>query len=148
MHQIWRRNIRLTLHTDYALRILLQAAAAKGEKLSIAGVAEQHGISRNHAMKVVNLLANAGLLATTRGRGGGFVLARDPGAITLGEVVRLTEPDVRPADCGNCALRVGCGLTPMLGAAMQAFLDTLDRQTLAEALAASTFPLPAPIPVD
>lgn len=127
---------------------MLQAAAARGDRLSIAGVAEQHGISRNHAMKVVNVLANAGLLATTRGRGGGFVLARDPARITLGEVVRLTEPDVRPADCGNCVLRSGCGLTPMLGAAMQAFLDTLDRQTLADALAASTFPIPVPEPVD
>lgn len=143
------QKIRLTLHTDYALRILLQAAAStEGQRLSIAGVAEQHGISRNHAMKVVNVLANAGLLATTRGRGGGFVLARPPEAITLGEVVRLTEPDVRPADCGSCALRVGCGLTPMLGQAMQAFLDTLDRQTLAEALAGSTFPIAPPQPVD
>lgn len=140
--------IRLTLHTDYALRILLQAAAANGHRLSIAGVADQHRISRNHAMKVVNVLANAGLLATTRGRGGGFVLARAAEDITLGEVVRLTEPDVRPADCGNCALRIGCGLTPILGDAMQAFLGVLDRQTLADAMAASTFPIPVPEPVD
>ena len=148
MYQFRSRKIRLTLHTDYALRILLQAAAAKGERLSIAGVAEQHGISRNHAMKVVNTLANAGLLATTRGRGGGFVLAREPKDITLGEVVRLTEPDVRPANCADCSLRFGCGITPILAAAMQAFLDTLDRQTLADALAGSTFPIPAPDPVD
>lgn len=99
-------------------------------------------------MKVVNALANAGLLDTSRGRGGGFVLARAPEDISLGEIVRLTEPDVRPADCANCALRTGCGLTPMLGAAMQAFLDTLDRQTLAQALAGSTFPIPVPEPVD
>jgi len=99
-------------------------------------------------MKVVNTLANARLLETTRGRGGGFVLAREPQDITLGEVVRLTEPDVRPANCGDCALRRGCGITPMLGAAMQAFLDTLDRQTLADALAGSTFPIPAPHPAD
>jgi len=94
-------------------------------------------------MKVVNLLANAGYLATTRGRGGGFVLARAPETITLGEVVRLTEPDLRPANCGNCAFRRGCGLMPMLGSALRAFLAELDRQTLADAVAQSTAPFPA-----
>ena len=99
-------------------------------------------------MKVVNQLANAGLLDTVRGRGGGFTLGRDPAGITLGEVVRLTEPDLRPADCGNCVLRVGCGLTPLLASAMQAFLDELDRQTLADALRGSSLPasLLAPSP--
>lgn len=133
--------IKLTLHTDYALRILLQAAAAAGTRLSIAGVSETHGISRNHVMKVVNQLANAGLLETVRGRGGGFSLARDPARITLGEVVRLTEPDLRAADCGSCVLRNGCGLTPLLATAMQAFLDELDRQSLADALRMSRLPL-------
>lgn len=90
-------------------------------------------------MKVVNELANAGYLATTRGRGGGFTLARRPEDITLGEVVRLTEPDLGPVNCGSCALKRGCGLTPMLGSAVQAFLAELDRQTLAEALERSAF---------
>lgn len=115
---------------------------AKGERLSIAAVAEAHGISRNHVMKVVNSLANGGFLATTRGRGGGFALGRLPEEITLGEVVRHTEPDLQPADCAHCAMRVGCGLTPMLGEALAAFLEVLDRQTLAEALARSTAPFP------
>nr|WP_231635580.1 Rrf2 family transcriptional regulator [Novosphingobium sp. ST904] len=42
--------------------------------MSIAQVAADHAISRNHAMKVVNVLANAGLLETVRGRSGGFRL--------------------------------------------------------------------------
>ena len=142
IHLIFREGstIRLTLHTDYALRILLQAAAQGDALLSISGVAQAHGISRNHVMKVVNQLANAGLLQTVRGRGGGFRLERDPETITLGEVVRLTEPDLRPADCANCVLSNGCGLAPMLGSAMQAFLDELDRHTLADALRESRLP--------
>lgn len=137
--------MRLTRHTDYALRILLQAAAQPDRRLSIAGVAEAQDISRNHAMKVVNELASGGLLATVRGRGGGFGLARPAEEITLGEVVRLTEPDLRPADCENCALAIGCGLTPILGSALRAFLAELDRHTLAEAAAGTrlSFALPA-----
>jgi len=137
---LWRNAIKLTLHTDYALRILLQAGAQPETRLSISEVSQLHGISRNHVMKVVNLLANAGLLHTVRGRGGGFTLARAPEHITLGEVVRLTEPDLRPANCASCVLKVGCGLTPLLGSAMQAFLDRLDQQSLADALKASFLP--------
>lgn len=142
--------MRLTRHTDYALRILLQAAAEPERRLSIAAVAEAQGIARNHAMKVVNELAGAGLLATVRGRGGGFTLGRPADEIIIGEVVRLTEPDLRPADCENCALAESCGLRSMLGDAVRAFLAELDRHTLQTAAAGTRLPLPlsrpAPLP--
>lgn len=136
--------MRLTRHTDYALRILLQAAVSPGERLSIAAVAQAQGIARNHAMKVVNELAGAGLLATVRGRGGGFTLGRSAEDITIGEVVRLTEPDLRPADCEACAMASGCGLRPMLSGAVRAFLAVLDGQTLADAAAQTAAPFAIP----
>ncbi|HEY6869410.1 MAG TPA: Rrf2 family transcriptional regulator [Novosphingobium sp.] len=132
--------MRLTRHTDYALRILLQAATQPDELLSIGAVAEAQGIARNHAMKVVNELANAGLLATTRGRSGGFRLGRAAAEITIGEVVRLTETDLRPADCDSCALQRDCGLIPVLSGATRAFLAELDKSTLAQAAATMQLP--------
>lgn len=135
--------MRLTAHTDYALRILLHAALIDregGGLLSIGDVAADHGISRNNAMKVVNQLAQAGLLATVRGRAGGFRLGRSAEDITLGEVVRLTEPCMQLADCEGCILRGHCGLTGMLHQATQAFLKTLDSQTLAMAALNSRLP--------
>jgi len=138
--------LRLTAHTDYALRILLHATLVQAKDpealLSIAEVANAHAISRNHAMKVVNELANAGLLATVRGRGGGFRLGRPAGEIRLGEVVRLTEPNLQPADCGNCIMQRHCGLISPLDRAIQAFLSELDKQTLAEAAVESRLPVP------
>jgi Rrf2 family nitric oxide-sensitive transcriptional repressor len=133
--------MRLTRHTDYALRILLQAATDPSRQLSIGGVAAAHGISRNHAMKVVNQLARNGFLATVRGRGGGFRLSRDAAQIRLGDVVRLTEPDLAPADCANCVINDGCGLMPLLGGAVNAFLVELDRHTLADAAKRTRLPL-------
>ena len=137
--------MRLTAHTDYALRILLHAALLARKDplglLSIADVAQAHAISRNHAMKVVNLLANAGLLETVRGRGGGFRLGQPADSIRLGDVVRLTEPCLAPADCANCLLRSTCGLTAILGDAMDAFLARLDARTLADAAATSRLPM-------
>lgn len=135
--------MRLTAHTDYALRILLHAAltAQKGDALlSIAQVAAEHEISRNNAMKVVNMLSHAGLIETVRGRSGGFRLGRPAENITLGEVVRLSEPCINLADCAGCVLRSACGLTAMLNRAMAAFLAELDSQTLAQAAATSQLP--------
>lgn len=137
--------MRLTAHTDYALRILLHATLAEAEDpqalLSIAKVANAHAISRNHAMKVVNELANAGLLETVRGRGGGFRLGRPADQIRLGDVVRLTEPNLQPADCGSCIMRGNCGLVSPLDRAMQAFLAELDKHTLAQAAVGFRVPL-------
>jgi Rrf2 family nitric oxide-sensitive transcriptional repressor len=137
--------MHLTRYTDYALRVLLHAASDPEGRTSIAQVAELHGISKNHVMKVVNQLANDGFLNTVRGRGGGFMLARPAADIKLGDVVRRTEPDLQPADCGNCAIRLGCGLTPILGEAMNAFLKTLDRYSLADAVSLG---MPAVFAVD
>ncbi|AIT81104.1 Rrf2 family transcriptional regulator [Novosphingobium pentaromativorans] len=136
--------MRLTAHTDYALRILLHAALTQAQDpdalLSIAEVAEAHAISRNHAMKVVNALGNAGLLETLRGRGGGFRLGRPADEIRLGDVVRLTEPNLQPADCGSCVMQRHCGLISPLDRAVHAFLAELDKQTLAQAAVESRLP--------
>jgi Rrf2 family nitric oxide-sensitive transcriptional repressor len=118
---------------------MLEAAGFPATRLSIGEVAAGHGIPKNNVMKVVNQLANAGLLTTVRGCGGGFTLGRSAEDITLGVIVRLTEPDITPADCAGCALRSGCGLEPMLGSAVAAFLAELDGKTLAEAARATRF---------
>lgn len=127
--------MRLTRHTDYAFRALLAAASAREGLTSIAEVSAAHGISKNHLMKVVNQLANDGFLRTIRGRGGGFTLARPAEAIRIGDVVRRMEPDLQLAECGSCVMRLDCGLTPVLGEAMAAFIDALDRYTLADVVA-------------
>lgn len=132
--------MRLTAHTDFALRILMQATIEPGRLLSIAKVAADNAISRNHAMKVVNTLAQAGLLHTIRGRGGGFRLARAAETIRIGEVVRVTEPSLRPADCASCILRPACGLSAVLQDGVTAFLTKLDEHTLADVARETALP--------
>src|SRR5678816_4317022 len=85
--------MRLTLYTDYALRVLMYAALRQHEVTTIDEVANAFGISRNHLVKVVQALGQNGFLSTRRGIGGGFTLAMPPANICLGDVVRLTESD-------------------------------------------------------
>ena len=63
--------MRLSEYTDYTLRVLMYCAAHRDRLVTIGELAEQHGLSRNHLMKVVNDLAHRGLLETTRGRAAG-----------------------------------------------------------------------------
>ncbi len=83
--------MRLTLHTDYALRLLTLLAMEQDGLHTIEEVARRYGISRNHLMKVTQTLAQFGYLESVRGRGGGIRLGRPAEEINLGAVVRATE---------------------------------------------------------
>jgi Rrf2 family nitric oxide-sensitive transcriptional repressor len=128
--------MRITQHTDYALRVLIYAGGNPGRLVTIAEIAERFGVSRTHLMKVVNQLVRAGFLAGHRGKGGGLRLARPPEEIRVGQVVRATEPDFKLVECfgaeGGCLLDPGCRLKRALGEALESFLAVLDRETLAD----------------
>ncbi|MFV8752341.1 RrF2 family transcriptional regulator [Nannocystaceae bacterium ST9] len=131
--------MRLTKHSDYALRVLVYVASAEGRQVSTEEVSEAFGISAHHLVKVVGKLGKAGFLAIKRGRTGGFQLARDADEIRIGEVVAATEPDFALVEClepGNsaCALTGACGLVRPLREAQRAFLAALDNYTLADAV--------------
>ncbi|NEX91747.1 Rrf2 family transcriptional regulator [Caulobacter sp. 17J65-9] len=123
--------MRLTLYTDYAMRVLLYLGAHDDGLSSIADIAEAYDISRNHLMKVVQDLGRAGFVETVRGRGGGVRLARPADQIGLGEVLRTTEDSFRLVDCGDCLITPACGLPRVMNEATAAFLAVFDRYTLA-----------------
>jgi len=142
--------MRLADYTDYTLRVLMYCAAHRTRRVTIAELAEQHGVSKNHLMKVVNDLARQGLLETTRGRGGGLRLLADPAAIVVGDVVRRTETDFRLVECFDparnaCTLAPGCRLQGLFGRALQAWFQALDGATLADLV--GPVPAPAAVPV-
>ena len=83
--------MRLTAFTDFALRALMRLAGEPERVFTTDEIAREFSISRNHLTKVVRELAEGGFVATHRGAGGGFRLARPAETITLGEVVRLLE---------------------------------------------------------
>ena len=127
--------MRLTRYTDYAMRVLLYLGRDPGCLASIASMAEAYGISQNHLMKVVNDLVNAGYLESVRGRSGGVRLARKPEDINVGALIRHTEDGFDLVDCAACRIAPACGLTSVLDEALAAFLDILDRYSLAQVLA-------------
>lgn len=129
--------MHISLFTDYALRVLIQAAILAPEKTTIDQVAQAYGISRNHLIKIVNELAQADFLVTHRGRSGGFTLARPADRICVGDVVKFGEkshPLVECFDAANnrCVITPACRLSGMLAEALRAFDAVLGKYTLAD----------------
>ncbi|GGK51544.1 RrF2 family transcriptional regulator [Salinarimonas ramus] len=128
--------MRLTMMSDYALRVLLFAAAHPERLVTIDETQEIYGISRGHLMKIVGSLAGAGILRSQRGRTGGFTLGRPPAEIRLGDVLRLTEPDFEMVECfaptNACAITPFCRLPRIVAEALDAFMAVMDRHTLAD----------------
>ncbi len=131
--------MRLTKHSDYALRVLLYTATHAEALVSTEEIATAFGISTNHLVKIINNLGKQGLLEVKRGRRGGLRLARAPEEIVIGEVVRVTEPDFHMVECfdgetNTCPISSACGLIAPLEEATEAFLGVLDGYTLADVI--------------
>ena len=130
--------MRLTMMSDYALRVLLYAAAHSGRLVTIDETQEVYGISRGHLMKIVGALAGGGILRSQRGRTGGFTIGMPPEKIRLGDVLRLTEPDFDMVECfapgSSCTLVPVCRLPGIVEAALSAFMAVMDQHTLADLL--------------
>lgn len=128
--------MRLTSFTDFALRLLMYAAAHEERLITIEEASEVYDISRAHLMKVTHTLTRAGFLKAVRGRSGGLALAKAPHKIRLGDVVRATEPDFALVECfgtGNqCLITRSCRLRGILHEGLDAFSAVLDKYTLAD----------------
>ena len=81
--------MRLTIHTDYALRMLIVLAVREGTVVSVGEIADSFGISRHHLIKVAQHLRSGGYVETTRGNGGGL---------------RLAQPALRSISGSSCAI--------------------------------------------
>jgi Rrf2 family nitric oxide-sensitive transcriptional repressor len=131
--------MRLTVLSDYSLRVLMYLGAMPERLATIQEIARAYRISENHLMKVVHSLARHGFVETVRGRGGGMRLANPPEQITIGAVLRAIEDDFALVECfrsdNTCRITDFCRLKRALHQALSAYFQVLDNWTLAELVA-------------
>src|SRR6185437_11679963 len=122
--------MRLTLHADYSLRVLMFTGLKDSELSTITEIAERFHISRSHLMKVVHDLGQLGYIETVQGKNGGFRLLRKPSQINVGAIIRDVEQELRVMGClqkpGYCRIQPACILRRALQEATNAFLSVLD----------------------
>lgn len=138
--------MRLTAFSDYTMRVLMFLATERGRLVTIPEIAAAYGISGNHLTKVVHQLVRAGVVESTRGKGGGIRLAREPGDIRLGAILRASEGGAPLVEClagdtlaaaatDTCPIAPVCRLSGVVEEAFAALYATFDRYTLADLVA-------------
>ncbi len=132
--------MQLSKFTDYALRVLIYLGCKGDGRSTIDEIATHYGISKEHLRKIVHHLTTSGVVEGKRGRGGGLRLAYPPSEISVGEVVRQAEENFALVECFTpgeevCRISGACRFAWMLHEALTAFLQVLDRYTLADIIA-------------
>lgn len=102
--------------------------------VTVAEVATQFKVPRNHLVKVAGLLAKHGYITALRGRTGGISLAQEASRIRIGALVRLLEGKDEVISCEGleCGLNRGCGFRTVLKSALDDFYESLNRYSLAD----------------
>ncbi|MBV8553750.1 MAG: Rrf2 family transcriptional regulator [Acidobacteriaceae bacterium] len=129
--------MQLTRFSDLSLRVLMYLASRDEPLLATVTVRQASSLFNvpyTHMVKVVHNLGREGLLATSKGRGGGVRLARPAAQIRIGDVLRRTETNKAIIDCfaPACPLRRNCLLKEALDRAYDAFFEEMNRCTLAD----------------
>lgn len=140
---------------DYASRALLSLALAESETpVSVRDIAARTGLPQPYLEQILLALKGAGLVRSKRGVGGGYVLARDPAQITLGDIVSAVDGPITLGDFGAphtdgaCDHEGQCVLLAVWGDTaehMRRHLDALHLDALVRmAKGEQTWPSPAP----
>ena len=130
--------LRVTKLTDYATVVLTVLAARPGDVLSAPELAEQAGLELPTVAKILNPLAQAGLVAGFRGANGGYRLARAPESISLFDVVEALEGPLGMTECsihaGSCGIEHSCGVRANWRRINDVVADALRAVSLAQML--------------
>jgi Rrf2 family nitric oxide-sensitive transcriptional repressor len=129
--------MQLTRFSDLSLRLLMYLASRDRPTQTMVtarAVSTLFNVPYTHMVKVVQQLGQHGLIATSKGKGGGVRLSCPPESVRVGQVLRMTEPGKSLIDCYTqpCPLRADCLLKSALDQGYAAFFAKMDEFTLAD----------------
>ncbi len=132
--------MKVTTRGRYAVMALVcLAASSKGNPVSLKGIASQEEIPEAYLQQLFARLRRCNLVKSIRGPGGGFVLARHPSRITIGEIIRTAEGAEKNVGCRRSGRKCGMiekcktqGMWDALETRMDEFLDSISIEDLFE----------------
>ncbi len=95
---------KLSTRSSYGLRACLALACTQGQQ-PVTELSRDNQIPRRYLEQILNALRHKGLVSSTRGAKGGYRLAKDPAAITVGDIVGAVEGEMEPILCSMPELR-------------------------------------------
>ena len=128
---------RISQRCQYGLRALLELARRQGQgPVPVSEIAKAQAVPQRFLELIVKDLRRAGILQSTRGAKGGYVLETDPAELTVGEIIRLFDGPMSPVDCVGCGGERPC---PLVGECVFAELWTSAEKTINKLYDATTF---------
>lgn len=128
--------LRLSKLTDYATVILTYMAKSGTQQHAAMEIAEATGINLPTVSKILKILVKAGVVNSTRGAKGGYILARSPEMISVAAVISAMEGPIALTECSithhDCDQASGCDVRGNWGLINQAINNTLEAITLAD----------------
>ena len=103
----------------YALCVMIDMALHRGDvRVSLSDISKRQAISLKYLESITAMLVKAGYMKGSRGRGGGYVLAKEPQECVVGDIIKLTEGSLAPVSClegdhNNCPDVAECLTLPM-----------------------------------
>jgi len=145
--------VKVSTRGDYASRALLSLALhGAGQPTSVRDIAERTGLPQPYLEQILLALKGAGLVRSKRGVGGGYVLARPPEDITLGQIVSAVDGPIvagdfgRPHENGACEHEGQCILLAVwadVGEHMREHLDSFSLADMVRRARNTAAPTPA-----
>ena len=128
--------MRISTKGRYALRTLIDLAEHPADGyISLKEISARQNISKKYLEQIIPVFHSAGIVSANRGPQGGYKLAKDPSAYTVGDILRLTEGPLTPVDCAiqnpvECPRSGECATLPMWQGLAKVINEYLDRYTL------------------
>jgi Rrf2 family protein len=134
-----RVSMWISRRTDYATRALLALALAPGnDPVKLQTIGERTQVPTSVLEQVMLQLRNNGIVRSERGPEGGYRLNKEPGEITLEDVVRLFQGPLAPISCATrknpepCPMTIGCSMRAVWEEVRDATIQILERTTFAQ----------------
>jgi Rrf2 family protein len=137
----------ITQKMKYALKALLaladEAAKPRPEPLTIEEIARRSGTPKRFLEHILLEIRNAGVIASTRGRSGGYTLVKAPEEISISEMLRLIDGPIAPLAClsrrayqrcEDCADEAACRIRKVFAEVFWSYLVIIESLTLADML--------------
>lgn len=135
--------MKVTSQEEYGLRCMMQLAVSSPSRpLTIHEIADREGLSPAYVGKLMNVLRDAGLVDSVRGRSGGYLMARPPAQISLlqilaplgGNIFEEHHCEKFPGDGDTCVHTGDCSIRSLWGSLQGLVNRVLSRTTLADLL--------------
>jgi Rrf2 family protein len=133
--------MRLSRRSEYGLRALIDLVRNDGNgPVPLATLAQRNVLPMKFLEQIMATLKRGGIVRTTLGAHGGYAMAADPQAVTIGRVVRMLDGALAPLPCVSlryyvpcsCPDEAACALRDVMIDVRDAILEILDKETIAQ----------------